>query len=182
MKNRTHQRLLTIVLGLLGCTGGVLGQPPNSGPDEGLAAMQAISFLTGEWEGSGWMQRGPGEPHRVDSREMVESRLDGRVLLVEGLHYAEGTQEVVHHAMAVLSYDPETKGYRFRSHLNNGRAGDYSAKLDGGNFVWMMEVPGRSIRYTIKIEGNQWNEVGESSTDGETWIQFFQMDLTRSQN
>jgi hypothetical protein len=43
-----------------------------------------------------------------------------------------------------------------------------------------MEVPGRSIHYSITIDDQGvWNEVGESSTDGATWRKFFEMTLRR---
>jgi len=35
--------------------------------DPGLAAMRAISFFEGTWEGTGWMRRGPTEPQQFRS-------------------------------------------------------------------------------------------------------------------
>jgi hypothetical protein len=140
--------------------------------------MKRIAFLAGEWEGDGWMQRGP-ERGTFTSTETVESRLEGRVLIVEGLHHAPGG-EVVHHALAVVSHDPETGGYRFRSHLADGTGGDYDAELVDGAFVWGFATDRGRVRFTIRIDGDEWREEGHFSPDGgETWIHFFQMDLTR---
>ncbi len=148
--------------------------------DPGLEAMHAISFFEGRWEGEGWMRRGPAEPTRFRSSEAVESRLGGRVLIVEGLHHGMEADEVVHHALATISYDPEAAVYRFRSHLQDGRAGDYTGQLEDGAFVWGFEVPHGRIRYTIRIADGRWNEIGEFSADGEQWNQFFSMDLDRT--
>ncbi|MBZ0110852.1 MAG: hypothetical protein K8J08_00180 [Thermoanaerobaculia bacterium] len=155
--------------------------PPPPASDEGLAAMQEIAFLIGEWHGSGWMRRGPAEPQPFESTETIEGRLDGRVLLVEGLHRSKETGEVVHSALAVISYDPKKGEYRFRSYLADGRSGDYSAQLENGNFVWNMDVPNGKIRYTIAVKDDGWNEKGEYSADGASWNHFFQMDLERVQ-
>jgi hypothetical protein len=43
-----------------------------------------------------------------------------------------------------------------------------------------MEMPGRSVRYTIRLDENgRWFEIGETSSDGSEWRKFFEMTLTR---
>jgi hypothetical protein len=150
-------------------------------PDAGLQAMRALSFLEGRWEGQGWMRQGPGEPTRFKSQETVEARFGGRILTVDGLHHDAASDRVVHHAFAVLSYDQGAGRYRFQSYLADGRDGDYPGELKDGVFVWRMEHPqaGR-IRYTIRVQDGRWHEVGESSRDGASWTQFFEMTLTRT--
>lgn len=147
--------------------------------DPGLEAMRAIALFEGQWEGEGWMRRGPTEPTPFRSTEKVESRLGGRVLIVEGLHQAKESDEVVHHALATISYDPEAANYRFRSHLEDGRAGDYTGQLEDGAFIWGFEMPMGRIRYTIRVADGHWSEIGEFSADGEQWNQFFAMELDR---
>jgi hypothetical protein len=142
--------------------------------------MQEIAFLEGRWEGEGWSRRGPSEPEPFRGTELVEGRLGGRVLIVEGLHHDKASGEVVHHALATISYDPEAGHYRFRSHLASGRSGDFRADLVDGKFIWGMEIPNRGrIRYTIRIENDTWKEIGGFSPDGEQWHQTFQMDLVK---
>ena len=155
---------------------------PQTTEDRGLDAMKAVSFLAGRWEGEGWMRQGPGDPQSFRSLELIESRLDGRVLIVEGIHHGGDPEEIVHHALATISYDPEAALYRFRSHLASGESGDYQqAQLEDDAFVWGFEVPGRGrVRYTIRVEDDLWREVGEFSPDGERWNQFFEMNLRRT--
>ena len=148
--------------------------------DPGLEAMRAISFLEGRWEGEGWMQHGSAEPEHFRSSELVEARLDGRVLIVEGLHHDKETGEEVHHALAAISYDPEAAQYRFRSHLSTGRSGDHAGRLEDGAFIWDFETPQGQIRFTIRIAEGRWSEVGEFSPDGEQWNQFFAMELEKT--
>ena len=145
--------------------------------------MNAVGFMVGEWAGEGWIAMGPDGPQKFSSRETIESRLDGLVLVIEGVHESleETNQgETIHHAVATLSWNDGAGVYDFRSHLANGRSGDYEGRIEAGAFVWGMEIPGRTIRYTITIdEENQWTEVGETSTDGTTWSKFFEMTLQR---
>ena len=143
-------------------------------------AMARLAPMVGTWTGEGWIRRGPGEPQRFKGREVVEARLDGRVLLVEGRHLDAQDGHPVHHAFAVISMDGTTGGYHFSSHLGDGRSGDYRAEWREGAFIWFMEIPqaGR-MRYTIRIEGNHWKELGELEREGK-WVPFFGMEMTRS--
>jgi len=177
------KQLLTrciVLLVAVGVAGGLAAQPPGSAGDPGLVAMKAIGWLAGTWRGEGWMRRGPGEPQPFRSSETVVSRLDGRVLIVEGLHHDNVSGDVVHHALATISYDPSSGKYRFSSHLASGQSGEYEADLVDGKFVWGMEIPNHGrMRYAIHIDGDRWHEIGEFSADGQEWHQSFQMDLVR---
>ena len=173
---------IPLTLGLLLLLPAALHAQEASEPDPAIEAMAQLEPMIGSWQGSGWMRRGPSEPEPFEGSEKIESRLDGRVILIEGRHRDPGSGEVVHHAFATLSYDAERADYRFRSHLSTGQSGDYRGRFEDGAFVWGMEVPGRGeIRYTIRIDGDRWDEVGEFSSDGETWNQFFAMELERAE-
>jgi len=145
--------------------------------------MDAIGLMVGEWAGEGWIAMGPEGPKRFTSAETVESRLDGLVLIIEGVHESleeANRGEIVHHAVAVLSWNDGEGVYDFRSHLATGRSGEFKGRFQDGAFVWGMEIPGRTLRYTITIDDtDRWSEVGESSTDGTTWRKFFEMTLRR---
>ncbi|MFZ5442312.1 MAG: hypothetical protein ACOZQL_20050 [Myxococcota bacterium] len=159
------------------CASMLLTAPPAD--DAGLAAMKALSFLSGRWEGEGWLKQGPGEPQRFKGQETVEARLDGRLLTIEGVHRGGTPEHVVHHAFALVSAQPGG-GYRFQSFLADGRALDARGKLEAGAFVWTFEHPqAGQLRYTIRVSADTWLEVGESSRDGKTWVQVFEMRLTR---
>lgn len=149
-------------------------------PDPGMQAMWDIAFLAGRWEGDGWMQRGP-ERHTFTSTETVESRLDGRVLIIEGLHHGP-SGEVVHHAVAVVSYDASRDGYAFRSYQADGKSDEQEADLVDGAFVWGFDTERGRVRFTVRVDGNAWHETGHFSADGESWQPFFQMDLTRGES
>ncbi len=146
--------------------------------------MQKIAFLVGEWQGEGWMAMGP-KRSSFRGRESVQSRLGGQVLVIEGVHEgvdgaAAGT--VVHHALAIVSWDQEAGAYRFNSHMLNGRSGEFKGRYEDGTFVWSMTNPqAGQIRYRIQVtDDGRWIEVGERSSDGQSWSQFFEMTLRRT--
>ena len=161
------------------------GRPPAPDAVRLREAMKPFLPAVGKWRGEGWMQMGPGEPQRAVSEETVEMRLDGLVLVVEGLHHAklaDGTAgKVVHHALAIASADP-AGGFRFSTFLADGRAADARGNWESGKFVWAPPAPpGRQIRYVIDwTVADRWSEIGEMSTDGATWTKFFEMNLSRA--
>ena len=151
--------------------------PPPTAPVS--EAMGRLAPMAGRWAGEGWIRRGPGEPERFQGTETVEARLGGHVLLVEGRHLDAKDGRLVHHAFAVLSHDAARGVYRFRSHLANGLGGDYAGEWKDGAFVWTMALPrGGTARYTIRIQGDAWDEVGEMERQG-AWVRFFEMRMKR---
>lgn len=180
-RTRTTKTLRTIAAVLLAAaaTTAALAQPPEP---PSLEPMQRLGFLVGTWEGEGWFEFEPGRRATFASREVVEARLGGRVLVVEGLHRAPmpGRPEPVpvHHALGVFSHDEE-EGYRFHTWLANGHGGEHAARLEDGALIWGYDDPRRgTVRYTITLsEAGEWVEVGDASRDGETWHRFFEMRL-----
>ncbi|HWR17492.1 MAG TPA: DUF1579 family protein [Terriglobales bacterium] len=153
-------------------------QPPSTAPAQ-IDAMKQCSFLVGEWKGEGWMAMGPGDRRTFSQMETVESKLDGLVLQIEGLG-KDASGKIVHHALATVAYDPESKSYRFRSYENHGRYLDTNAECNGSTLLWFMQAGPRKIRYTIRLnEKQQWSEIGEASPDGTSWMKFFEMTLSR---
>lgn len=164
----------------------MMAQPHMQPPTAHQEAIQEVDFMVGTWEGTGWMQMSPDRRATLNSKEIVEKKLDGTMLLIEGLHTTdvEGAPEpvVIHHAMAMLTYDPEAETYRFRSALASGRTGNFEGRAENGTFVWGFDDANGRIRYTITLnEAGEWFEIGEMSRDGgATWFQFFEMTLRRT--
>jgi hypothetical protein len=152
-------------------------EPPSP---SARAEMAKLAPLAGKWRGGAWMDMPDGSRGTSRSEETVEVRLDGRALLIEGVHHDEKTGALVHHANALLAWDDRRQEYRMASVLASGVTGTYSARLEGERLVWMLAGPaGPRRRFTIRVEGDRWLETGEISFDGETWKPFFEMALTR---
>jgi hypothetical protein len=158
-------------------------QAPAPSPAR-LEAMRKLAFLEGTWKGEGWMQMGP-QRHAFRGAETVTRKLDGLALVVEGNHTAPvaGSKEerVVHSTLGVLAAQDDGT-YAFHTWLANGLSGIHKGEWKDGAFVWGMENPRQGqVRYTIRLDAEgRWHETGESSRDGATWTQFFEMKLAKA--
>jgi len=146
--------------------------------------MKKLDWLAGEWKGEGWYQRGPAPREYVLQHEKVTPRTGGKVLLVEGTgrRKLEGgaAGEVVHDALGVIWWDAEKKQYRFVAHAAASPTADTVIDVGDNRAVWGFDTPQGRVRFTIRLtEKGEWNEVGEFSRDGEKWMQFFEMTLTK---
>lgn len=168
------------VVGLLLAARPMQAQAPDGSANR--AGIERLSFMVGRWRGEAWMQRGP-ERVRTSMTETVERKLDGTVLLVEGLGVIPGTDSTatraVHQALAVVTFDPQAGTYGLRSYIASGQFGDFALTLVPGGVSWTREVPGGRVRNTAHIDGATWHEVGEFSRDGASWMQIMEMNLRR---
>ncbi|HYG01067.1 MAG TPA: hypothetical protein VD927_01425 [Chryseosolibacter sp.] len=148
--------------------------------------MKALSAWIGNWKGEGTIQTPTGETKTSMVDEKIENKLDGSVLLIEGIGKSNdastNTESIVHHALAVLSYDNATGQYKMKSWLKDGKSTDAWFNITGdNNYQWGFDTPNGKIRYTIALNPSQktWNEVGEFSRDGNQWRKFFEMNLAK---
>jgi hypothetical protein len=175
--------LTPVVAVLLAFPALAAAQPAMPSPSPArLDAMRKIAFLEGAWKGEGWFQMGP-QKMTFRSSELVTSKFDGLVLVVEGRHTSgpAGSERVVHDALGVLTA-ADDGSYSFSTWLANGRGGIHQGEWKDGAFVWGMEnaMQGK-VRYTIRRDAQgRWYETGESSRDGSTWTQFFEMTLSKA--
>lgn len=156
-----------------------MGDPASAA--ESRERVAALEWLVGEWEGSGWIAvRGAGR-QSFTSTETVESRLDGRLLLVEGLHHnAQGT--VVHHALGAITWNANADRYVFHTWLgaDGGGGADNPLELTDAGFRWMPQSEqGASVVFDVRNEDGQWVETGTVTLPDGREFQFFEMRLTR---
>jgi len=159
--------------------------PPREAVRANEVEMRKLEFLIGEWRGEGWGEPAPGERRPFDATESVQSRLNGAVLVLEGVHRSKvpGKQAevILHHGLSVISYDPQRKHYRFEAHQMDGRLEESPARLSNGVFEWSArEGPeGAETRFSIRLtDKGDWHQIGEFSQDG-NWKKFFEMTLHR---
>ena len=179
-------KTITIMLAaFLGMSiGQILAQSPNTSNKE---KMEIFSNWTGHWQGEGSMKQGPGEAKRSVVDEYIELKLEGNILLIEGIgkSHDPATQQdkIVHHALGILSFDANSGTYQFKSYLNNGRSTEAWFNVTAeNNFEWGFDIPtGGKTKYSIRIDPvqNTWNEIGKFSRDGTTWMKFFEMNLKK---
>lgn len=174
-------RVVAFVL-LLAAT--VHAQAPGPNHAE-LEAMKKLDYMVGRWQGESWLL-GPGG-QRFTSRggETVQWKLGGKILLVEGLFKStapDGQEFTSHETLGVISYSVPEGRYSFRTYVARGGVGDHELKRVGEReWQWSPTSRGGSqVRFTLCFtEDGKWHEIGERSTDGQTWQKFFEMTLTR---
>ncbi|MFN0109349.1 MAG: hypothetical protein ACKVZH_10895 [Blastocatellia bacterium] len=150
------------------------------------ADMKKLDFLVGDWKGEGWIEMGPGGRSAFKQTETVQSKLNGTVVLIEGLGKGKvastGQEGVIHNALAIISFDSRSKKFQFRAFRADGNFIDADITPENNTLVWGFREPQRNveIKYTIKLtDAGQWIEIGEFSMDGKTWRKFFEMTLQR---
>ncbi|HSK13168.1 MAG TPA: hypothetical protein VK907_08125, partial [Phnomibacter sp.] len=124
-------------------------------------------------------QMGP-QRHRYSQSEVVQLKVNGTVLQIDGLGIdAADNKTVIHTAFGIITYDVEQKEYTMRAFRGDGARIDASLRpVDAETIVWGFTHPlGGDMKYTITIRNNEWIEVGEMSRDGNTWFKFLEMTL-----
>lgn len=175
------QRLVAVLLAACALVGAGVAHAQAPDPAPVQEAIGRLDFMVGRWRGQAWQQRG-GERVQTEMLEVVERKLGGAVLLVEGrgtvpVPGAEG--RVVHHALGVISFDPQAGRYTLRSYLSTGQSGDFTLTPVEGGVSWTREVPGGRIRNTARYTASEWHEVGEFSRDGSSWTQVMELRLQK---
>ncbi len=173
------------ILILIAFFGGVsigtsVAQPASKVAQEQL---KKLSYWVGNWKGEASTRRGPGEPTKINQEENIEFKLDGTLLVVEGIGRSPENDAIVFNAYAIISYNEAKGEYQFKSYLQDGKSTDaWFNVIAENNFEWGFEVPNGKIKYTIILDQtkNSWSETGAYSADGNNWMQFFEMKLLKS--
>jgi len=142
--------------------------------------MQKLDWLVGRWKGTGWIQMGPQGHHEFTQTETIEAKLDGLVLIIEGVGKAKEDGSTVHTALAIVSYDHRAKRFRWQAFRPEGQI-DTEAKVGKDTLEWSLNIPQRGqMHYTISrnAEG-EWVEIGEMVQEDQTRHKFFEMTLRK---
>jgi hypothetical protein len=154
--------------------------------DSGKASeqMQKFSWMVGDWQGDAWYLGRDQQRVQLIQKEHIQFRLDGAIITMEGTGYNKpsGTEEskIVFQAFGILTFDMTSSKFVLRAYRGgNFIDSDFTFNPDG-SFTWGFDLPYGKTRYTLHLtpEG-KWNEVGEFSSDGTTWVKNFEMLLTR---
>ena len=131
-----------LALSFLLLTSALAQQAPDTAAQK--EAMKKLSFLVGKWEGDASVVTMKG-PIKVRQTEMVQYRLDGLVMLIEGTGRDPVKGNVIFNALATVSYDDAAKVYRFRSY-NDGRYLDTELQVSPQGFGWGYQAGPANVR------------------------------------
>jgi hypothetical protein len=139
-------------------------------------AMKPLAALDGEWRGTATITMPNGSMVSTHT-ERVGPMLDGSIKVIEGRSYAQDGS-VVFNAFAVISFDPTSKAYTFRSYAQ-GHSGDHPFRATADGFVWEMARGPVTTRYTTVIKDGTWTEIGERIEAGKEPVRFIELKLQR---
>ncbi len=127
------------------------------------AAMKKLGFLVGTWNGEARLLRGPGEWMDLHQSEEAQYKLDGLILVIEGVGRTKSDERSVLQALGVISFDDETETYRIRA-FNDGRFLESEVTLLGQDKAirWGFALGQTSTQSVLRInESGEWTELTE---------------------
>jgi hypothetical protein len=145
------------------------------------AAMKKLAFLAGRWAGEARLQRGPGEPILMAQIEDVQFKLDGLLLLTEGIGRAKADGKAILNALAIISYDDETETYRMRA-FNDGRFLETEMKLleNGKGITWGFTLGQIKTSSVMRMtEEGDWTEMHEIAIGSQPPRKYMEVKVSR---
>ena len=127
------------------------------------AAMKRLDFLVGEWSGQASAARGPGIVVELEQSEVAQFKLDGLVLMIEGVGRTKSDGKLALQALGLISFDDASGAYRMRAY-NDGRWLETDVKLleDGKGLSWGFSLEEISTKSVLRInDKGEWTELAE---------------------
>lgn len=127
------------------------------------AAMKEIDYLVGKWAGEARLLRGPGQPVELLQTEEAQYKLDGLILVIEGVGWTKSAGQLVLQAFGIISYDDESGTYCMRA-FNDGRFLETEVKLleEGKGMTWGFVLGEIRTHSVLRInESGEWTELAE---------------------
>jgi len=125
--------------------------------------MKKLSFLIGKWSGEASVLRGPGRFIDLSQTEEAQFKLDGLVLMIEGVGRTKSDGNLALQALGLISFNDESGTYRMRA-FNDGRWLETEVKLaDGGSGItWGFTLGEMRTESVLRLnERGEWTELTE---------------------
>ena len=138
-----------------------MAQPPNI--EAQRTALKKLSFLIGEWSGEASAAPGPGIVIELIQTEVAEFKLDGLVLMIEGIGRTKADGTPALQALGLITFDDSTESYQMRAY-NDGRWLETEVKLldDGKSLNWGFALGEIRTKSVLQInEKGEWTELAE---------------------
>jgi hypothetical protein len=128
-------------------------------------AMKKLDFLIGKWTGEARLLRAPAASVELLQTEEAQYKLDGLIVVIEGVGRTKFGVRPVLQALGIVSYDDETQTYRLRA-FNDGRFLESQVKLlaEGQGMTWGFALGEIRTNSVLRInERGEWTELAEIS-------------------
>lgn len=127
------------------------------------AAMRKLEFLVGEWSGEASCLRGPGQFVDLMQTESAQFKLDGLLLVIEGVGRSKTDGVPVLQALGLISFDDDSERYWMRA-FNDGRWLESEVKLgdEGNSISWGFALGEFKTSSVLRInDEGEWTELGQ---------------------
>jgi hypothetical protein len=118
-------------------------KPPNV--EAQRAAMKKLGFPVGEWKGEASALRGAGQFVDMVQTESAHFKLDGLLLVIEGVGRAKADGTPPLQALGLIYFDDDAGIYRMRA-FNDGRWLETEVKLADGEFLGGLRLVSLRLR------------------------------------
>jgi len=174
--------LTTLMFSVLAFLVAVAAQPPRI-PDVNAQreAMKKLAFLVGEWEGEGRMLRPSGEWVEFNQTEKAEYKLDGLLLVIEGVGRPKSDGRPLLQAYGIASYDDATGKYHMRA-FNDGRwlETDTALSDNGKELTWGFNVGDIRTNSSLRLtDAGEWTESHEVTMGTQPPKKFMELRVKR---
>ena len=128
-------------------------------------AMKKLGFLVGKWAGEARLLRGPTESVELLQTEEAQYKLDGLIVVIEGIGRTKSGGQPLLQALGIVSYDDESRTYHLRA-FNDGRFLEAEMKLlkNSKGMTWGFTLGEIRTNSVLQInERGEWTELAEIS-------------------
>ena len=139
--------------------------------------MKKLSFLIGKWSGEARILRTTGEPLELIQTEEAEYKLNGLLLMIEGIGRSRSDGKPALQALGIISYDDLAGTYRMRA-FNDGRYMETEVKLlpDGRGLTWSFTMAEIKTISVLRIdEKGDWTELHDIVIGSQTPRKFMEL-------
>ena len=159
-----------------------MAQPPRVPDLEAQrAALKKLDFLVGKWFGKARVLLGPGEPLELIQTEEAQYKLDGLILIIEGIGKTNADGKVALQALGIVSYDDEAGIYRMRAY-NDGRylETDLTLSENGKEINWGFALGEIKTSSRLQInEKGEWTELTEIAVGSQPARTYMELTVSR---
>jgi hypothetical protein len=127
------------------------------------AAMRKLDFLIGKWSGEASVLRDRGQFVDLAQTEEAQFKLDGLVLMIEGVGRTKSDGKLALQALGLISFEDESITYRMRA-FNDGRWLETEVKLvdEGHAITWSFTLHEMRTHSVLRLnENGEWIELAE---------------------
>ena len=145
-------------------------------------AMKKLGFLVGKWSGEARLRRGPGEWVDLLQSEEAQYKLDGLILVIEGVGRTKSDGQSVLQALGIISFDDETSAYRIGA-FNDGRFLESEVKLldQDKALSWGFALGQVTTKSVLRInESGDWTELAEIKIGSEPPKKLLELTVRRA--